>query len=115
MKARTGKSMVGCVVRSRREFSNQLGVVPAGTLFRVKWMGRGLGLERDQPCQCCGLRFKVAGISPRDVEVVEEAQRPPLEVRSPAVKAADCPHTVGFGGDPPRCYVCGCPREEATR
>lgn len=76
MKTRTGKSLEGCVVRSRRELSNQLGRVPAGTLFLVDFMGgRGLHLVSKDPCQHCGFSFKVSQVKPRDVEVVEDARR----------------------------------------
>lgn len=60
----------GLKVRSRQEFRNGLGSVPAGTVFTVERNFSGMHLISD-PCQCCGVRFRISKVPEADVEIIE--------------------------------------------
>jgi len=61
------RQWVGRLVRSTRVFSNELGEVSAGHLFRVVSVSRGLSLESAARCHACGFRFRVCRVRPEDL------------------------------------------------
>lgn len=63
------KDWEGRIVRTCCVLRSGMNEIPTGTLMRVTYNRSGLHLET-KPCQCCGVKVFIRGVSESDVELL---------------------------------------------
>jgi len=65
----TEKKFLGRIVRSKIPMKNSIGILPAGSLFKITRKYGGFSLE-SEPCPHCGMILRITGVSYQDIDLI---------------------------------------------